>query len=123
MKTLFASIFITATLLSCGRSSAPKFYGEAFDTTRAISVSELTMQSGEQKTVTVKGIISSSCQDDGCWLNLTNPGGKEIYVDWDEKFHLPLDISGKSVFIHGEAYVDTTTEGHALAFKASGVHL
>jgi hypothetical protein len=123
MKKHFASLIIAATLFSCSHSSSPKFYGEAFDTTQVISVGELALQSGVQKEVTVKGIISSSCQGDGCWLNLANPGGKEIYVDWDEKFHLPHDISGKTVFIRGHAYVDTTAEGNPLAFKASGVHL
>lgn len=123
MKTLFASLIIAATLFSCGRTSSPKFYGDTFDTTQVISIAELVQQSGEQKEVTVKGTIASSCQDDGCWLNLANPGGKEIYVDWDERFHLPKDISGETVLIHGQAYIDTTAEGHPVAFKATGVHL
>lgn len=123
MKTFLVLVILAAVLLSCRHSSAPKFYGEAFDTTQVISVADLMQPANQSRPVTIKGIISSSCQDDGCWLNLANPGGDEVYVDWDEKFHLPLDISGKKVLIHGEAYIDSSAEGKPVAIKASGVRL
>jgi len=120
----FIIVLLILFLSSC-KNSTPTFYGEAFDTTKVIAVSELMKEIENQKQVSVivTGTISSSCQDDGCWLNLENPDGGEVYVEWDEKFHLPLDISGKTVMMNGYAYIDSSKEGNPIAIKASGVKL
>ena len=71
----------------------------------------------------VTGKISSSCQDDGCWLELQNENGSPIHVDWDEKFHLPTDITGKTAILHGYAFIDSLGNGKPIAFKATGLKL
>jgi hypothetical protein len=120
----FVFALVLFSLSSC-KSSSPKFYGEPFDTTIAVGVKDMMVRVEDQGTidVVVKGKVTSSCKDDGCWLNLENPDGKEIYVEWDEKFHLPLDISGKTVIVNGYAYIDSSQAGNPVAFKASGVKL
>ena len=54
---------------------------------------------------------------------MQNEKGSPIYVDWDEKFHLPKDIEGKSVVINGYAFMDSTDKGATIGFKATGVKL
>lgn len=113
-------------ILACNHPSpAPKFYGQSFDTASVITVSELVAQMQGQNKVegVIKGQVTESCQDDGCWLNLENPGSTDVFVDWDHQFNLPTDISGKIIIAKGYAYYDTTKKEHPLAFKASGVHL
>lgn len=114
---------LISVLLACSHSSTPKYYGEVFDTMQVISVTELLQQADHSAAVTVKGTVTSSCQAEGCWLNLSNPGGKDVYVDWDEKFHVPHDISGRTVFVHGHTYIDTLSEGRPVAFRANGIWL
>ena len=139
---------ILPLFISCSHSSESKFYGEEFDPANAISVQDLAgKMAGQAKLdAVVTGKIIFSCQSDGCWLNLENPAGGEVLVDWDEKFQLPKDISGQTVFIKGTAFQDTLSvdrlrhlaedEGKSqeemdkitgpkiqLAFKASGMKL
>jgi hypothetical protein len=109
MKKFLLLILFLPLFISCNHSSEPKFYGEEFDPKDAISVQDLAgKMSGQAKLdAIVTGKIISSCQSEGCWLNLENPAGDEVYVDWDERFHLPRDISGQTVFIKGYAFHDT----------------
>src|SRR5882672_8639709 len=114
-------LLVSSILFSCRQNQQLKFYGEPFDTTIAVNVINMIAKVEDQDTidVVVKGKVSSSCGDDGCWLDLENSGGKEIHVEWDEKFHLPLDISGKTVVLNGYGYIDSSAEGNPVAFKAS----
>ena len=123
MKRLLIVAFSALILASCNRE--PKFYGEEFDTSNAITVNELMnrMETHPEIQTVVTGTISSSCQAEGCWLNLENPGGQEVYVDWDHKFNLPKRISGETVILNGYAYIDSSGDGKVIAFKASGVKL
>lgn len=124
MLTLFLCTVVTFT--SCSNSTIqPKFYGETFDTTKVISVEELVskMQGQTRVDAVVGGIVTESCQSEGCWLNLKNEGGSDVFVDWDHHFNTPKDLSGRRVIADGYAYVDTTKAEHVIAFKAAGVHL
>lgn len=83
-------------------------YGVTIDSTQAIPVSKLITQTPSED-VTVKGTISAVCQGEGCWMKLDAGNGDNVYVDWDKKFSVPRDIEGKTVFVHGYSYLDTTT--------------
>ena len=125
MKSACLPLILSLLIFSCKNSSPSKFYGEPFDTSKAISVATLLNKMQGQSTVdaVVAGKISSSCQDDGCWLELQNENGSAIHVDWDEKFHLPTDISGKTAILHGYAFTDSSETGKPIAFKADGLKL
>jgi hypothetical protein len=80
------------------------------------------MQEQEKLQTVVKGKVTTSCTEDGCWLNLEN-SGKEILVDWDHRFNIPLDMGGRIAIVNGYAYYDSTETGKQLAFKATGLYL
>lgn len=125
MKSLGLPLIFSILIFSCKNSSPSGFYGESFDTTKAIDVPALLSKMQGQSTVdaVVSGKISSSCQDDGCWLELQNNAGPPIHVDWDEKFHLPKDLAGKTAVMTGYAFSDSTEKGIAIGFKATGIKL
>jgi hypothetical protein len=125
MKSLYLLLFLCLLIFSCRNSSSYGFYGESFDTTKAMTVPDLLykMQGQSTAAAVVSGKISSSCQDDGCWLELQNDEGSPIHVAWDEKFHLPTDIAGKKAIMNGYAFIDSTDKGIAVGFKATGVKL
>jgi len=126
MKYILALLVISGLFMSCKQSSSlPKFYGKEFDTAHAITVPELVskMQDQQQYAAVVSGNVTESCQAEGCWLNLKNPGSNDIYVDWDHQFNLPKNLEGKKAFANGYAYYDSTQQGSPLAFKATGVRI
>ena len=125
MKNLFILLVVSLTIFSCSHpATTPKFYGEKFDTTKAITTSQLAsgMQGQTKLETVVKGKVTASCKDDGCWLNLEN-GSKEILVDWDHRFNIPLDMGDRMAIVNGYAYYDSTNTGMQLAFKATGLYL
>lgn len=126
MKNIFILFSMITVIAACNPSATPpKFYGQSFDTTNVITVSELVSQMQGQSKVdaVVAGQVTESCQAEGCWLNLKNESGGEMFVDWDHQFNLPKNISGQKVFISGYAYIDTIKPEKPVAFKATGVHL
>jgi hypothetical protein len=72
---------------------------QQFDTTQSISVGELSkeMQNRSSLEAVVSGKITSSCKAEGCWMNLENQGGEELYVDWDHQFNIPLAGGGEKL--------------------------
>ncbi len=143
--TLLAFIFLAT---SCMHDAVPKFYGKQFDTARAITVNELAqkMQGQTKMDAVVKGKVTSVCKAEGCWMNLENTAGDDVFVDWNHDFNVPINCENKTAIINGYAFYDTTTveelkhfakdEGKSqeeidlitqpkpqLAFKATGVKL
>jgi len=125
MKAHCLALIFSLLIFSCKNSSPTGFYGEPFDTSVAITVPALLSKMKDQSIAdaVVSGKISSSCHDDGCWLELQNENGSPIHVDWDEKFHLPTDIAGKTAVMSGYAFLDSTEKGIAIGFKATGIKL
>ena len=126
MRNLILLFFIIISLSACNNAPiAPAFYGVDFDTTKSISICELTarMEGQDRMEAVIYGTIQKSCQSEGCWLNLANESGNSVFVDWDQKFNTPLDITGRHAIAAGYAYIDTTEAKHAIAFKATAVHL
>ncbi len=107
IQLLILTIFISVFFYSCEFKKQYQ-YGVTIDSTAAIPVSNLITQT-PSKDVTVKGTISAVCKGEGCWLKLDAGNGEQVFVDWDKKFSVPRDIEGKTVFVHGYSYLDTTT--------------
>lgn len=126
MKTILVILISLSVFASCKRTPAPPaFYGQSFDTVQVLTVAELIakMQGQEKAEAVVGGVITESCQAEGCWLNLKNENGIAVFVDWDRQFNIPKDVSGRYAMAKGYAYIDTTQTPAVIAFKASGVFL
>lgn len=108
MKRILLAVLISGLFSSCEFRKQYHF-GLAVDSTEAISVDQLISNSSGEDVI-VKGTVSAVCQGEGCWMKLDAGNGEQIFVDWDKKFSVPKDIEGKTVFIHGYSYLDTTTE-------------
>ncbi|MBK9733337.1 MAG: DUF4920 domain-containing protein [Chitinophagaceae bacterium] len=125
MKIL-AIVFSFAVIASCNNVPIePKFYGQTFDTTQVITVADLVgkMEGQAKVEAVITGQITESCQAEGCWLNLKNEKGNDVFVDWDRQFNTPKNISGRHAMAKGYAYIDSTKTERVIAFKASGVFL
>jgi hypothetical protein len=109
-KFRFLVIYLLA-LASCINRTEHKFYGVRFDTTQAISVAQLNEKMKEQQRVdtVVTGNITAVCKAEGCWMNLKNESGEDLFVDWDHEFNIPMNSEGRTAFISGYAYFDTTS--------------
>jgi len=88
-------------------------FGEDFEHSKAIAYTDLLSKFPEEGKMqaTVKGEISSVCQVKGCWMNMVTDGNEEeLFVKFkDYGFFMPMDITGKEVIMHGEAYKETTS--------------
>lgn len=126
MKNLTFYSFILLLVFSCSQSETPpRFYGQSFDTTQVISVADLLakMQGQNRVDAVIAGTITESCQSEGCWLNLKNNAGDDLFVDWDHQFNTPFKLTGKRAIARGYAYIDSSNAVKVIAFKATGVFL
>lgn len=107
LQFLLIGVFISVLFSSCEFKKQYQF-GVTIDSSQAIPVSKLITET-PSKDITLKGTISAVCQGEGCWLKLDAGNGEQVFIDWDKKFSVPRDIEGKTVFVHGYSYLDTTT--------------
>lgn len=111
MSRYLSLCLLVLSVLACSNSSQPKFYGKEFDTTRVISVNDLAqrMEGTARVEAIVEGKVTTVCKVQGCWMNLENPGGEDIFVDWDHAFEVPKNADGRTAIIKGYAFYDTTS--------------
>lgn len=128
MKKIIAVVFLALTLASCQQLSKPVkpksgvVYGEKFDTTGAVPASQAIQNIKPTETV-IAGIITRSCQSEGCWVKLDGGEGKEMFVSTEDNFTVPTEgMSGLNVYVKGHTYVDTTEANEiTVAMKATGL--
>jgi len=88
-------------------------FGETITAEGAISLASLSekMATSNDKIETkVRGKIDAVCQAKGCWMNIVNDEGDEIFVKFkDYGFFMPLDCAGKEVIMDGYAFKETTS--------------
>lgn len=87
-------------------------YGEAFDTSGAISMVDLAAQMSGKSVVDckVKGTIAEVCQSEGCWFTIRREGGEPVTVRMkDHAFTVPKNISGKTAYFNGQAVIETVS--------------
>lgn len=120
-------IIITYALFSCKGSGTKDgiHYGAEITEEGAIGIAEVLAKvdtdeelsdfdAGEGNIVKavatkVEGKVSEICKSSGCWLKVATEDGKEIFVDTDHKFFVPIDIIGKSIIAEGNAYKSITS--------------
>ena len=58
--------------------------------------------SGGDEQVVIHGVVTSVCQEKGCWMTLRDDNGQEIFVRFEgEAFVLPHGVAGRNAVIHG----------------------
>ncbi|TND07985.1 MAG: hypothetical protein FD123_2793 [Bacteroidetes bacterium] len=126
-KSLFLC-FAVAVFASCGdakkenadptKPEAPKvdttlsYFGDTISTDGAVPVAEVMgkMRGLDSLAMKVTGTINGVCQKKGCWMEMDLGNEQSMRVTFkDYAFFVPKDASGKTVYIDGFAYLDTTS--------------
>ena len=110
IRSLIVALSLVVFITSCGSGGT---YGEAFEVENAITVSDLyekLAQGDKAHDVVVHGTIEEVCQVKGCWMTLRTDydGGMRVTFK-DYGFFVPMDISGKSVYIKGVGMTQVTS--------------
>gem|GEM_PF-481029 len=116
------TVCITSALLfvlaftSCRKNT---IVGERPDTNKSvITVSQALEASSYDRVVTVKGTIKSVCQDEGCWMTITD-GQRTMRMTFkDEAFRVGLKASG-DVLVTGIVHEEIVSEEVAKAIGPS----
>ncbi len=86
-----------------------QYIGEETSEEGAISVADLIMNMGDEKSIDAKitAEVTSVCQNKGCWLTIPKEGGDIRVTFKDYGFFVPMDCAGQKVVLDGVAYLDT----------------
>jgi hypothetical protein len=117
-KVLFFALAI-GLLAACSPKTVERIEGKNFGETisekGAISYDKLltTMETkGGLEDVKVEGKVAKVCQNKGCWMTIvSNDAAAEVLMVKfkDYGFFMPMDLSGKKVVMHGNAYIEKTS--------------
>lgn len=120
-KTLIALSAAIGLLGSCTHSTEIKeesveikqFGPGKIDESKAISAAAMLKQfdpsKGEQD-FTIEGEITEVCSKAGCWVNIDKGNGETFMVRFKDHFTIPTTTAvGTKAFLHGTAYMDTTS--------------
>jgi len=117
MKYYLLTLALVVGLMSCQTNTAQtdgstNQFGEKITADGAIDLATLiTKLEGQEKVETkLRGTVEAVCQAKGCWMNVVNDSGDEIFVKFkDYGFFMPLDCAGKEVVMEGVAYKEVTS--------------
>ncbi len=118
MKNILYALFSVLVLISCQAdvtsqdAAGNKFIGEKITMDGAIDLGTMVnkLATSEKFDAKVKGKIDAVCQAKGCWMNLVNDEGNEVFVKFkDYGFFMPLDCAGKEVVLEGYAFKEVTS--------------
>ena len=125
----FTYLFILASLvLACNNDPRSKLettgnFGQTVTEESTMSVSDAmaTPDSMLNKPVKVQGTISNYCKGEGCWLELKNENGKDLFVEIENKaFVLPYKIDNKTAIVSGNL-VRNSDDSTTYSVVANGV--
>lgn len=106
-RRIFTPVFILVLASSCSNSGQ---YGTKFNSQSSVSVEEglqLFLSKGSAEQV-ISGKIGNVCQSEGCWFEYNTDSGV-VFVDFQHKFEIPKNASGKTAVAKGSFGRDTTT--------------
>lgn len=89
-----------------------QYFGDSITQDAAIAADQLALQMKGKDSLKIKvtGPIEDVCQKKGCWMNMNIGNNQSMRVRFkDYAFFLPKDAAGKTVFIEGVAFTDTTS--------------
>lgn len=117
-KGLFV-IVVLAIFAACSPKTVEKIEGKHFGETisekGAMTYDELLVKldkDGGVENVKVEGKVEGVCQKKGCWMTIVSDDAEKdvMFVKFkDYGFFMPLDLSGKTVIMRGNAYKETTS--------------
>jgi hypothetical protein len=111
----FAIVALASLAVLC---AAEVKLGKPLTLKEPVSISALLAHPDDYagKTVLVKGKISAVCQMMGCWMDLTDAGGKQrIHIDVGHgSFQIPKDVVGKTVLAEGRFTKSELTREQAI---------
>ncbi len=123
-KTLFLSAVLIGLFVACNNNaglsnsetaavdSSLVYFGDSITQDGAMDANLLSSKMIGQDSLKTKltGLIEDVCQKKGCWINMNIGDNKVMKVHFkDYSFFLPKDAGGKTVFIEGLAFTETTS--------------
>lgn len=85
-----------------------------------ISVSDATKPENLGRVITIRGIVGSVCQDEGCWVTITD-GSAEIKMRFtDGSLGVPMDLRGE-VLAEGVVRENIVGSARVPEMSATGV--
>ena len=119
-KNLFFALLTISLMWACGSNQTTvagqetegMTFGEAISADGAIPLADMVSQLASKDTVFTKvaGTVESVCKKKGCWMNIVNDNGDEVFVKFkDYGFFMPLDCEGAKVVMDGYATVEETS--------------
>ncbi len=99
-------------LASYNPSDSTRSYGKAITGDGAVNINNLAANPDKANGYTgkVTGVVTSVCQNKGCWMTLDTGNGKSVMVTFkDYGFFVPKDITGKTVVMDGKAELRTVS--------------
>lgn len=113
---ILTALVVLLPLTSCREN---KVAGQKPDGNKpVVTVTEALHPSNFDRVVTVKGVIKEVCQDEGCWMTITD-GVKTVRMTFkDAAFQVGLKSKG-DVLVTGTVHEEIVTEEAARAMGAS----
>ena len=117
MKHLIMSLLALAMVFSTAyaQEAESNTFGEAFEAKKVMKydkfIKKMSKKGGLEEVV-VKGKVEAVCQMKGCWMNIVSDKNTDdaTFVKFqDYGFFVPKDISGRTVIMKGNAYMETTS--------------
>lgn len=90
------------------------FYGNRISTegefVAATDVTQVVADNGGSAEVRLTGEVSDACQVKGCWMTVKTGEEETMRVRFqDYGFFVPKDCAGKTAYLEGTAFYDTTS--------------
>lgn len=94
-------VFVIAVIALVSGCSKDNFRGNRPDETQnALTVSQAVDPVNYGRTIRVKGAIDAICQEEGCWMVISD-GSKKLRISFkDEAFTVPMKLQGQ-VLVEG----------------------
>ena len=123
-KIIFLSTIGIAMLSACSDHKAEnknqlsttdtslQYFGEKITQDAAVAANQLVaqMQGKDSLKIKLTGKIEEVCQKKGCWMNMNIGNNQSMKISFkDYAFFIPKDAAGKTAFIEGVAFKDTTS--------------
>jgi hypothetical protein len=122
---------VSVVFVACGNNNRAKIpntgnFGATVLTDSLKTVSDVIslLQTQNEVSVNVTGIVEKYCKGEGCWLTLENKGGEALFIEVDKKaFVLPLNIEGKLANVTGIAVKETKDGKTEMKILASAIQI
>ena len=108
MKTLILILAGGLTALMLSSCSQETFVGDRPDDSgKIMTVTEAVQQQQVGRSIRVRGTVKAVCQDEGCWMAITDGTSYLRMTFIDEKFTVAMELEGDVIVegvIHEEIY-------------------